>query len=209
MFRRRKEWKRHILEFRQFQKKIDESSTFSIKNKQSKYLIQRISTIDYVVKFQKQINFIEWNNIVFVIMFRRKLKNNVKNELIRWNEKFKNFNQLIETAIEFDDKLYKKIMKKRYNESREKTNIFVEHSNERRKKSRFNNRNHDKFNYYKSISMKLNSFNDAKKTNHSKINNKITETTKNVMHVINRVTSRKIVVQKNWCFNDKSMLHWK
>ena len=56
------------------------------------HLIQRISTIDYVVKFQKQINFIEWNNAVFMIMFRREFKNNVKNELIRWNEEFKNLN---------------------------------------------------------------------------------------------------------------------
>ena len=130
------------------------------------HLTQRISAIDYVAKFQKQINFIEWNNAAFMTMFRRKLKNNVKDELIRWDEEFKNFNHLIETAIEFDDKLYEKVMKKRYDESREKTNIFIEHSNERRKESRFNNRNHDKFNYYESMSMKLN-FTQRRKKNKS------------------------------------------
>ena len=101
-----------------------------------------------------------------MIMFRRKFKNNVKNELIRWNEKFKNFNHLIETAIELDDKLYERIMKKRYDESREKTDIFIEHFSERKKESRFNNRNRDKFNYYESMSMKLN-FTQRRKRNKS------------------------------------------
>ena len=96
-------------------------------------------------------------------MFRKKLKDNVKDELIRWNEKLKNLNQLIEATIEFEDKLYEKIMKKRYDQSREKASIFIEHSNERRKESRFNNRNHDKFNYYESMSMKLNFIQRRKK----------------------------------------------
>ena len=130
------------------------------------HLTQRTSTIDYVVRFQKQVNFIEWNNAVLMTMFRRKFKNNVKNELIRWNEELKNFNHLIETAIELDDKLYERIMKKRYDESREKANIFIEQSSERKKKSRFNNRNHDKFNYYESMSMKLN-FTQRRKRNKS------------------------------------------
>ena len=130
------------------------------------HLTQRISAIDYVVRFQKQVNFIEWNNAAFMIMFRREFKNNVKNELIRWDEKLKNLNHLIEAAIELDDKLYEKIMKKRYDESREKTNIFIEHFNERREESRFNNRNHDKFNYYESMSMKLN-FTQRRKRNKS------------------------------------------
>ena len=134
--------------------------------KNIQHLIQRISAVDYVVRFQKQVNFIEWNNAAFMTMFRRKFKNNVKNELIRWNEKLKNFNHLIEAAIELDDKLYEKIMKKRYNESREKANIFIEHFSERKKKSRFNNRNHDKLNYYKSMSMKLN-FTQRRKRNKS------------------------------------------
>ncbi len=48
-------------------------------------------------------------------MFRQDLKNNLKNEIIR-NEKYINdiFN-LIEIVINFDDKLYKRIIKKKYN----------------------------------------------------------------------------------------------
>ena len=156
--------------FDNFKKKIRRIfDTFNEKQtieRNIQHLIQRISAIDYVARFQKQINFIEWDNAAFMIMFRREFKNNVKNELIRWNEKLKNFNQLIETTIELDDKLYKKIMKKRYDESRERTDIFIEHFNERKRKSRFNNRNHDKFNYYESMSMKLN-FTQRRKRNKS------------------------------------------
>ncbi len=48
-------------------------------------------------------------------MFQRDFKNNLKNEIMR-NEKILNdmFN-LIEVVIDFNDKLYKKVMKKKYN----------------------------------------------------------------------------------------------
>ncbi len=48
-------------------------------------------------------------------MFRRNLKNNLKNEIMR-NDKFiSDMFDLIEVVINFDNKLYKKVMKKRYN----------------------------------------------------------------------------------------------
>ncbi len=48
-------------------------------------------------------------------MFRRNLKNNFKNEIM-CNDKFiSNMFDLIEVVIDFDNKLYKKVMKKRYN----------------------------------------------------------------------------------------------
>ncbi len=48
-------------------------------------------------------------------MFRQDLKNNLKNEIMR-NDKFINdMFDLIEVVIDFDDKLYKRAMKKRYN----------------------------------------------------------------------------------------------
>ncbi len=48
-------------------------------------------------------------------MFRRDLKNNFKNEIIR-NDKFINdiFN-FIEVVIDFDNKLYERAIKKQYN----------------------------------------------------------------------------------------------
>ncbi len=48
-------------------------------------------------------------------MFRQNLKNNLKNEIIRDDKFISDMFNLIEVIIDFDDKLYKKIMKKRYN----------------------------------------------------------------------------------------------
>ena len=48
-------------------------------------------------------------------MFRRNLKNNLKNEIMCDNKFISDIFNLIEVVIDFDDKLYKKIMKKRYN----------------------------------------------------------------------------------------------
>ena len=74
---------------------------------------------------KKKINFIQLNNQIQMIIYRKKFKNNVKNEFIRYNDNIKNMKNLIKISIEFDDKFYEKIMKKHYN-SREKSNIYVE-----------------------------------------------------------------------------------
>ncbi len=48
-------------------------------------------------------------------MFRRNLKNNLKNEIIHNKRTLNDIFNLIEVVIDFDDKLYKRAMKKRYN----------------------------------------------------------------------------------------------
>ncbi len=48
-------------------------------------------------------------------MFRRDLKNNLKNEIMRDEKFFNDMFDLIEVIIDFDDKLYKRAIKKRYN----------------------------------------------------------------------------------------------
>ncbi len=47
-------------------------------------------------------------------MFRRNLKNNLKNEIMCDDKFISDMFDLIEVVIDFDDKLYKKAMKKRY-----------------------------------------------------------------------------------------------
>jgi len=47
-------------------------------------------------------------------MFRQDLKNNLKDEIMRNKRIFNDIFNLIEVVIDFDDKLYKRIMKKRY-----------------------------------------------------------------------------------------------
>ncbi len=48
-------------------------------------------------------------------MFRRNLKNNLKNEIIRDEKALSDMFDLIEVVIDFDDKLYERAMKKKYN----------------------------------------------------------------------------------------------
>jgi len=48
-------------------------------------------------------------------MFRREFKNNLKNEIMRDNKFISDMFDLIEVVIDFDDKLYERVIKKRYN----------------------------------------------------------------------------------------------
>ena len=50
-------------------------------------------------------------------MFRRNLKNNLKDEIMCDKKILNNIFDLIEIIIDFDDKLYEKAMKKKYNQS--------------------------------------------------------------------------------------------
>jgi len=48
-------------------------------------------------------------------MFRQDFKNNLKDEIMRDGKFINDMFYLIEIVIDFDDKLYKRAMKKRYN----------------------------------------------------------------------------------------------
>ncbi len=50
-------------------------------------------------------------------MFRRNLKDNLKNEIMRDEKRISDIFNLIEVVIDFDDKLYKRVMKKKYDQS--------------------------------------------------------------------------------------------
>ena len=78
------------------------------------HLQQRKSIAEYATQFQQHAKNIDWDNNVFMTMFRRKLKNNVKNELMRSGTFIENFEKLIKQTIEIDDKLYERTMEKRH-----------------------------------------------------------------------------------------------
>ncbi len=59
-------------------------------------------------------------------MFRQDLKNNLKNEIMRNNKFINDMFNLIEIIINFDNKLYKRVIKKRYNQSYKRAKIFFE-----------------------------------------------------------------------------------
>jgi hypothetical protein len=53
-------------------------------------------------------------------MFRRGLKDNLKDEIMRNGKSISDMFDLIEVAIDFDDKLYERAMKKRYDQLQER-----------------------------------------------------------------------------------------
>ena len=59
-------------------------------------------------------------------MFRRELKDNVKNKIMRNERNYKSFAKLIEIVINFDDKLYEQVMKKRYDQFENRTKFIYE-----------------------------------------------------------------------------------
>ena len=81
---------------------------------ESSNLQQRRLIAKYATQFQKHEKKIDWDDNAFMTMFRRKLKNNVKNELMRIGVFIENFEKLIEHTIEIDDKFYEGIMEKRH-----------------------------------------------------------------------------------------------
>jgi len=59
-------------------------------------------------------------------MFRRDLKDNLKDEIMRDDRSISDMFDLIEVVIDLDDKLYERAMKKRYDQSRGRAEIFFE-----------------------------------------------------------------------------------
>jgi len=59
-------------------------------------------------------------------MFRRGLKNNLKDELMRDDKSISDMFDLVMIVIDLDDKLYKKAMKKRYDQLKKRIKTFFE-----------------------------------------------------------------------------------
>ena len=76
-------------------------------------------------------------------MYRRELKEQVKNEFMRDERVYEILDELIEIFIDFDDKLYERVMKKKYDEelkekietySRRLTSLYSRKSNFERRR---------------------------------------------------------------------------
>ncbi len=59
-------------------------------------------------------------------MFQQDLKNNLKDEIMRDERRISDMFDLIKVVIDFNDKLYEKAMKKRYDQFRERIETFFE-----------------------------------------------------------------------------------
>ena len=100
-------------------------------------------------------------------MYRKKLKKNVKNEIMRNDAIIDIFEKFIKIAIDFDDKLYERVMKKRYQNSKRRINIYFKSSNEYRERRGFN-KQVTTLDYRGIESMKLNFIQRSKRKNFKK-----------------------------------------
>ena len=89
-------------------------------------------------------------------MFRRKFKNNVKNEFMHDKRKINDLKILMKITIDFDDRLYERTMKRKYSKrhSKKVENYINNRIYENKMNSTRNNREYD---HSKTIFMKLNS----------------------------------------------------
>jgi len=120
------------------------------------YLQQKISAADYAARFQKYVNLANWNNTALIAMFKRDLKNNVKNKLMRIGAKIDSIQVLIEISISVDNKLYKQNIKKRYNQFYRRAEISFESAIKNYIKENYFKK-YSNSDYCRSASIKLNS----------------------------------------------------
>lgn len=76
-------------------------------------LRQKTSTADYAAKFQEYSPITEWDDEALMAMFKRGLKDSVKDELMRDGRANEDLGQLMATCIDLDDRLYERAMEKR------------------------------------------------------------------------------------------------
>ena len=104
-------------------------------------------------------------------IYRREFKKIVENEIMRNDAIIESLIKLIKITINLNDKLYKRAMKKRYQNSRKKINIYFKLSNEYRDKKRQFVKQATTSNNQEIMSMKLNFIQRSKKKNLKKKNN--------------------------------------
>jgi hypothetical protein len=98
-------------------------------------------------------------------MFRRDLKNNLKNEIMRDDRSISDMFDFIEVIIDFDDKLYERAMKKRYDQSRKRAEISFESTIKYHLKEFCSSQKYSNLDYRGPASMKLNSTQYCKEKN--------------------------------------------
>ena len=67
-----------------------------------------------------------------ITIFRRRLKDNVKDELIKDGRRIDTLERLIKAAIDIDDKLYERVIEKRYDDLRSRAGTYIRSSDYRR-----------------------------------------------------------------------------
>ena len=117
-------------QFSEFKKKIHR--IFKVLNEKQiakwviQHLIQKMSPNNYFIQFQEHANLIEWNDVALMTIFRRELKDNFKNEIIRDERNYKSLAECIEIIIDLNNKFYERVIKKQYNQFRNRAELIYE-----------------------------------------------------------------------------------
>jgi len=98
-------------------------------------------------------------------MFRRDFKDNLKDEIMRDDKSISDMFDLIEVAIDLDDKLYERAMKKRYNQPQERAETSFESTIEYYSRESRSNQKYSNPDYRGPAPMKLNSTQYRKEKN--------------------------------------------
>ena len=98
-----------------------------------------------------------------MIIFRRELKNNIKNEIIRDERDYESFVEFVKIVIDFDDKLYERVMKKQYDQIKNRAELIYESTAKYKKLKQPSYIRNSK--YIEFASMKLNMIHRRKKKN--------------------------------------------
>jgi len=99
-------------------------SVFGISNEVSQAirviqnLKQKGSASEFTAKFQEYAHLTTWNDDALMEMYRRGLKDEVKDELMRSNATIEEMGDLTSEAIRIDDMLYERRMERKYDNSR-------------------------------------------------------------------------------------------
>ena len=88
------------------------------------HLIQKTSVNDYIARFQEHTNLIKWNEVALMTIFEQELKNNVKDEIMRDERNYKSLAEFIGIVIDLDDKLYERVMRKWYDQFKDKAEFI-------------------------------------------------------------------------------------
>lgn len=119
-------------------------SVFGISNEVStavrviQHLTQKTSAADYAAKFQEYAQITDWDDEALQVMFRRGLKDAVKDELMRDGRRVETMGELVKVVIDIDDKLYERALEKRYDSKSTGKAGYLPSKDNRPRNSNFN-----------------------------------------------------------------------
>ena len=110
---------------KEMQKVFDNAHEKQTAEQLIQHLQQKTSAAEYFMRFQEQSWLIKWDDNALMTMYQWGLKDNVKDELMRHEVMIKTLKELMKAAIEIDDKLYKRAMKKRYDDPHSRAGTYT------------------------------------------------------------------------------------